>query len=122
MTPPPRKYAEAPATDSSAADNRPPVEDSAMPIVSLRSFRRAPIRSARGNRVCIGVSLPHLRGYLPVPAGMSMRRQAGDQPPARDLAIRPTTDNVIKPKGGCDAALQKQRSTATTGAQRLLAG
>ena len=34
---------------------RPPVEDSAMAIVSLRSLRRMAILSARGSRVSMGV-------------------------------------------------------------------
>src|SRR5260370_9400508 len=36
---------------------RPPVEDSATTIVSLRSFRRRPACSARSIRVCIGVQV-----------------------------------------------------------------
>src|SRR5919108_4782104 len=40
MTPPPRKYAEAPGTARSAAEMRPPADDSATAIVSLRSTSR----------------------------------------------------------------------------------
>src|SRR5262249_2850392 len=46
MTPPPRKYAEAPATASSAAEMRPPAEDSATARVCLRSLSSAPSAAA----------------------------------------------------------------------------
>src|SRR5882672_667747 len=48
MTPPPRKYAEAPGTASSAAEISPPADDSATPSVSLRSFSNAPSVAAIG--------------------------------------------------------------------------
>src|SRR5687767_15217642 len=47
MTPPPRKYAEAPGTASSAAEMRPPADDSAMAIVSLRCLSSAATGVAR---------------------------------------------------------------------------
>src|SRR5438552_7302693 len=48
MTPPPRKYAEAPGTARSAAEIRPPADDSATAIVSFRSFSSAPRVEAIG--------------------------------------------------------------------------
>src|SRR6266508_4753289 len=48
MTAPPRKYAEAPGTASSAAEIKPPAEDSAIAIVSFRSFNRAASAEASG--------------------------------------------------------------------------
>src|SRR5215813_12128842 len=42
MTPPPRKYTEAPGTASSAAEMRPPADDSATATVCLRSLSSAP--------------------------------------------------------------------------------
>ena len=52
-TEPRRKTADAPPTASSAAEINPPVDDSAIPTVSPRAFRRAPIFSDRGNRSCM---------------------------------------------------------------------
>src|SRR6185295_13931212 len=45
MTPPPRKYAEAPGMASSAAEIRPPAEDSDTPTVSRR-WRRSDAMAA----------------------------------------------------------------------------
>ena len=47
------RAADAPGTASSAAEIRPPVEDSATATVSFRAMRDAAIFSARGSRVCI---------------------------------------------------------------------
>src|SRR5581483_8287781 len=47
MTPPPTKYAEAPGIESSAAEIRPPVDDSEMATVSRRATRRAATEAAR---------------------------------------------------------------------------
>src|SRR3954447_13469929 len=45
-TAPPRKYADAPGTDSSAAEINPPVEDSAIAMVCLRAISLVAICSA----------------------------------------------------------------------------
>src|SRR5919201_3764758 len=42
MTPPPRKYADAPGTASSVAEISPPADDSATATVCLRSLSSAP--------------------------------------------------------------------------------
>src|SRR5687767_13204829 len=47
MTPPPRKYAEAPGMDRSTAEMSPPVEDSDTATVSPRATRRAATGAAR---------------------------------------------------------------------------
>src|SRR6267143_2788749 len=46
MTPPPRKYADAPGTASRVAEMRPPAEDSATARVCLRSLSNAPSAAA----------------------------------------------------------------------------
>jgi hypothetical protein len=48
-TAPPRKYAEAPGTANNAAAMSPPVDDSAVAIVSWRAIRRLAIVSAAGS-------------------------------------------------------------------------
>jgi hypothetical protein len=48
-TAPPRKYAEAPGTTNNAAAISPPVDDSAVAIVSWRAIRRLAIVSATGS-------------------------------------------------------------------------
>src|SRR5258706_4034080 len=50
MTPPPMKYADAPGIESSAAEMRPPVEDSETATVSRRATRRAATEAARDAR------------------------------------------------------------------------
>src|SRR5262245_61939645 len=48
MTPPPRKYADAPGTASSAAEINPPADDSDTPIVCLRSISSDATERASG--------------------------------------------------------------------------
>src|SRR5713101_4825584 len=60
MTAPPMKYAEAPGMERSAAEIRPPAEDSATARVSLRATRRAATDAEREERfsgIVLGTSL-----------------------------------------------------------------
>src|SRR2546425_4993478 len=60
MTAPPMKYAEAPGMERSAAEIRPPAEDSATARVSLRATRRAATDAEREESlsgIVLGTSL-----------------------------------------------------------------
>ena len=57
-TAPPRKYAEAPGTANNAAAMSPPVDDSAVAIVSRRAIRRLAIVSAAREQCVHGPPRP----------------------------------------------------------------
>src|SRR5687768_5489399 len=84
MTPPPRKYAEAPGTASSAAAISPPADDSETATVSLRALRSAPSSAAIGVSSCMARSRPQ-RELLERVAAFG-RVPAADRERPRDLA------------------------------------
>src|SRR5881409_3543883 len=61
MTPPPRKYADAPGTASSAAEMSPPADDSATATVCLRSLSSAPSAAAIERPSAMAERIPRLQ-------------------------------------------------------------
>src|SRR5258707_14160971 len=99
MTPPPMKYAEAPGIESSAAEMRPPVDDSETATVSRRATRRAATEAARDARRS-GTAGGRGRGGRRRPRGPSSSPpRAGGQPRFSPGRIRTlvTTFSVYLP-------------------------
>src|SRR5438067_13415021 len=88
MTPPPRKYADAPGTASSVAEISPPADDSATATVCLRSLSSAPSAAAIA-RSLVGMEPMIARRHpvdLSVPAGRTGAQPAQDDCDSRWIA------------------------------------
>src|SRR5215468_2909184 len=72
-TAPPRKYAEAPGTANNAAAMSPPVDDSAVAIVSWRAIRRLAIVSDAGSNAFTAIIRCRARYWSSEPKPHSQR-------------------------------------------------
>src|SRR5262249_23770681 len=76
MTPPPRKYADAPGMARSAAEMSPPAEDSATATVCFCALRRAPTADATALRSFMAAPSPILGSPISVGVLVRARRIA----------------------------------------------
>src|SRR5215468_9055654 len=127
MTPPPRKYAEAPGMARSAAEMSPPADDSATATVCFCALRRAPTADAIPLRSFMAAPSPTSRSSISLGVRVRARRIAESRDgigPDRDASDRPrsTTKDTRMPINGAHGIKQVGYFDCAGGGQVVVDG